>query len=174
MPNTFCLWGGGGQGNSESLESQKLRESRLLKHTNYQYIDFEQISGPIKRSRRYFAFLDRSKAELRRQLKSIVSRDFDVLRRPFFYQSKALTLSFRLVKEWASEDIYISRSGRFEFLTFWSLFGLPKVRKVTEKCTKVTEKGPKVTEKTFLKFMNLHFLPACVRTSINRMIYPLY
>ena len=51
----------------------------------------------------------------RRQLKSLISRDIDVLRLPFFYQSKAESQGFRLVKEWASEDINISRYGRFEF-----------------------------------------------------------
>ena len=48
------------------------------------------------------------------KLESPISRDIDVLRRPFFYQSKALTLRFRLVKEWESEDINISRYERFE------------------------------------------------------------
>ena len=51
----------------------------------------------------------------RHQLKSFISRDIDVLRLPFFYQSKAESQGFRLVKEWASEDINISRYGRFEF-----------------------------------------------------------
>ena len=56
-------------------------------------------------------------SDLRRQLESTVSRDIDVLRRPFFHQSKAESEGFRLEKEWVSEDINISRYGRFELVS---------------------------------------------------------
>ena len=48
------------------------------------------------------------------KLESTVSRDIDVLRRPFFHQSKAESLRNPVSKELAPEDASISRYGRFE------------------------------------------------------------